>query len=437
MGIYLFSGDIMNKRLFEFIENSPSPYHVVRNIEQRLLSLGFCPLCEGDSWEIERGKGYFVTRNNSSIIAFRVPKEDYQGFMVCATHSDSPAITLKEKPELEDKHYVRLSTEKYGGMINSTWMDRPLSLAGRVVVNTPKGVSTILVDTKEPVAIIPNTPIHLNRKLNEGITLNPAVDMLPLYGICSEDRVPLTDRIADMAGVSREDILSTDLLLYNADKGAVIGDFISAPRIDDLQCVYACLEAFEQAEAVTSIPVLAVFDNEEIGSKTPQGADSDFLHRVLRRVADATGCDCFDRKAACSFLLSCDNAHALHPNHPELFDANHQVLPNGGVVIKHNSNRQYTTDGISCALVTQLCRKAQVPCQHYYNRADIPGGSTLGCIAGTQLSMLSADVGLAQFAMHSALETAGRKDTEYMMGALKAFFESSLKVLHDGEYELS
>lgn len=426
----------MNKELFDFIENSPSPYHAVSNIEAQLLSLGFCRLCEGERWSIEQGKGYFVTRNKSSIIAFRVPAGDFRGFMIAASHCDSPAIKLKENTDLADKHYVRLSAERYGGMINSTWLDRPLAMAGKVLVKTSAGIRTVLVDTKKPVAVIPNTPIHLNRKLNEGTALNPAVDMLPLYSLNREDSLPLKSQIASLAGVNPEDILGTDLLLCNADKGVHFSDFICAPRLDDLQCVFASLKAFEKAQPGDSMPVLAVFDNEEVGSRTMQGADSDFLRTVLSKAVASLGYDDFEDKVASGFMLSCDNAHAVHPNHPELSDANHQVIPNGGVVIKHNANRQYATDGLSCALMTSVCQKAGVPYQHYYNRADIPGGSTLGSIAGTQLAVICADIGLAQFAMHSALETAGDRDTEYMEKALRVFFESSLKLCCDGEYEL-
>lgn len=426
----------MNSDLLKFIEASPTSYHGVENIKAELSGCGFTELFEGTPWNIEKGKGYFVTRNGSSIIAFKVPKEEFSGFMISASHCDSPAFKIKENPELKDKFYVRLSTEKYGGMIDSSWLDRPLSIAGRVLVKTEKGVSTKLIDFKEPSALIPNVAIHLNRKINEGIAYNAAVDLLPLYSLAESES--FKNKVAFLAGVSEEDIISTDLILYNCEKGAVWNDFVSSPRLDDLQCVFASLSAFKNAKALNSIPVLAVFDNEEVGSRTRQGADSTFMSTVFRKLSFALGLSevSFSDKVANSMLLSCDNAHGVHPNHPEITDGNHQCVLNGGVVIKHNANQTYCTDGISDSLLKILCDKAGVECQHYFNRADILGGSTLGNIANTQLSMICADIGLAQLAMHSSFETAGKKDTEAMVKLLKTFFSSSLKVKSDNEYEI-
>lgn len=439
--IYLFyidlTGDKMNKELLKFIENSPTAYHAVANIKAELSALGFTKLIEGMSWNIERGKGYFVTRNGSSVIAFKVPAGECGGFMIAASHSDSPAIKIKENPELKDKFYVKLSTEKYGGMIDSTWLDRPLSIAGRVLVKSGGGVSSKLVDFKEPCAIIPNVAIHLNRKVNEGVALNAAVDMLPVVSLAEGDDVFMA-KVAELAGVGEEDVLSYDLMLYNRQQGVEWGDFVSSPRLDDLQCVFASLKAFSAAPASGSIPVLALFDNEEVGSRTKQGADSTFMSTVLKKLGFSLGLTeaDFGDKIAESMMLSCDNAHGVHPNHPELTDANHRCTLGGGVVLKFNANQSYCTDGLSAALVKTLCQRAGVPAQAYTNRADILGGSTLGNIANTQLSMISADVGLAQLAMHSAFETAGSRDTAYMVKLLKEFFSAALKIKDDGEYEL-
>lgn len=428
----------MNKELLKFIENSPTAYHAVSNVKAELLNLGFAELYEGTSWNIERGKGYFVSRNGSSVMAFKVPEGDFNGFMIAASHSDSPAIKIKENPELKDKYYVKLSTEKYGGMIDSTWLDRPLSIAGRVLIKSGGGVCAKLVDFKEPSAIIPNVAIHLNRKVNEGVALNAAVDMLPLYSLAESENKSLMSKVAELAGVNEEDILSSDLMLYNCQQGAEWSNFVSAPRLDDLQCVFASLKAFEEVETTNSIPVLTVFDNEEVGSRTKQGADSTFMSTVLKKLSFALGLTevDFGDKIANSMLLSCDNAHGVHPNHPEMTDVNHQCLLNGGVVIKYNANQSYCTDGLSAAITKELCRRAGVNCQPYTNRADILGGSTLGNIANTQLSMVSADIGLAQLAMHSSFETAGGKDTEFMTKLLKEFFSTALKLKADGEYEL-
>ncbi len=424
----------MISALLEFIENSPTAYHAVANIKAELALVGFAELFEGEEWQIERGKGYFVSRNGSSVIAFRVPEGDFKGFMIAASHSDSPAIKIKENPELKDKFYVRLSTEKYGGMIDSTWLDRPLSIAGRVLLKEDNGVLSKLVDFKKPSAIIPNVAIHLNRKVNEGLVLNAAVDMLPLFASAKEEGETFVSMVAELAGIEESEILSSDLFLYNFEKGYEWGDFVSSPRLDDLQCVFASLKAFESCKAKESVPVLAVFDNEEVGSRTKQGADSTFMSDVFKKfcassgLSDAELCD----KLSLSMLLSCDNAHGVHPNHPEMTDSNHQCALNGGVVIKYNANQSYCTDGMSAAVTKILCEKAGVVSQSYTNRADIPGGSTLGNLANTQLSMLSADIGLAQLAMHSSYETAGSKDTEAMTKLLEVFFSSALSKNAEG-----
>lgn len=428
----------MNEKLLKFIEISPTAYHAVENVKSELKENGFYELCEGKTWDIEKGKCYFVSRNNSSLIAFKVPESDFSGFMIAASHSDSPAFKIKENPDVKDKFYARLSVEKYGGMIDSTWLDRPLSIAGRVLLKSGNGVATKLVDFKNPVALIPNVAIHLNRKANEGVSLNAAVDLLPVMNTSKDDTVDFLSRVAEELDVNKEDILSTDLYLYNCEKGYEWGDFVSSPRLDDLQCVFASLKAFENAETSVSMPVIAIFDNEEVGSSTKQGADSTFMSFVLKKLSFALGLDeaQFADKVANSMMLSCDNAHGVHPNHSEMTDSNHQCILNGGVVIKYNANQSYCTDGMSAAILKRICEKSSVPSQAYTNRADIRGGSTLGNIANTQLSMLSADIGLAQFAMHSSFETAGSKDTEYMVRLLESFFSSSICLKADGEYEI-
>ena len=349
----------MNSNLLKFIENSPTAFHAVDNVKAELKALGFTELYEGKSWNIEKGKDYFVSRNNSSVIAFKVPEGDFKGFMIAASHSDSPAFKIKENPELKDKFYTRLSVEKYGGMIDNTWLDRPLSIAGRVLVKSDNGICTKLVDFKEPCAIIPNVAIHLNRKANEGVPLNVAVDLLPVVATSKEDSKSFMATVAEKIDVSEEVILSSDLFLYNCEKGTQWGDFVSSPRLDDLQCVFASLKAFEKTEPKCSMPVLAVFDNEEVGSSTRQGADSTFMSFVLKKLSFAFGIDdtSFTDKIAGSFMLSCDNAHGVHPNHNEMTDSNHQCKLNGGVVIKYNANQSYCTDGVSSAILKRICEK--------------------------------------------------------------------------------
>lgn len=428
----------MNNKLFGFIKNSPTAFHAVNTIKDSLLSNDFTELSEGKKWNLQPGRNYFVTRNNSSVIAFRLPKTQPKGFMIGASHSDSPCFKLKENAIIADKEYIRFSAERYGGMINSTWMDRPLSVAGRVVVCAENGVETRLVDFKAPVAIIPNVAIHLNRNANENSTLNAAVDLVPVFGTSDADS-DFTSQLLTLAGVDAEDILSSDLFLYNACEGECWNNIISAPRLDDLQCVFASLQGFLSGDLTDSVPVLAVFDNEEVGSSTKQGADSDFLNSVLAKVSQFSSDDNnnLSNMLANSFMLSCDNGHAVHPNHPELTDKNNCVKLNGGIVLKFNANQKYCTDAVSASLVRLLCKRADVPCQEYSNRSDIQGGSTLGNIANTHISVITADVGLAQLSMHSAMETAGADDTEYMVKFMKEFYSSSLTSVADGVYKLN
>lgn len=427
----------MNEQLFDFINESPTPFHAVSKASSMLKEAGYTELCESGDWKFEAGKGYFVTRNGSSLIAFRVPEGDFSGFMMTASHCDSPAFKIKENAELKDGNYVRFSTEKYGGMLCSTWMDRPLSVAGRVMVRTENGLAMRLVDLKEPVAIIPNVAIHMNRNANDGMSYNPAVDMLPLYSTDPKG-VSLKKRIADAVGVSEEDILTSDLIVYNPEKGFEWNELISSPRLDDLQCAFSALSAFLAAKPAKNLPVYCVFDNEEVGSMTKQGAFSTFLGDVLERIGEGLGLTASARhqKIANSFLVSCDNAHAVHPNHPEFMDKNHAVYMNKGIVIKYNANQKYTSDAVSAAIFQLVCEEAGASYQRYANRADMPGGSTLGNLSNTQVSLNTVDIGLPQLAMHSAFETAGKDDTETMVKALTVFYEKTLQMENDGTYAL-
>jgi len=426
----------MNKKLFDYIAASPTAYHACAHTSKILESNGYTRLGEGDAWSLEAGKGYFVERNGSSIIAFRIPNEQPTGFIIAAAHSDSPCFKVKENAELTDKNYTRLSVEKYGGMLCSTWLDRPLSVAGRIAVKTEKGIDLKLFDVCEPCALIPNVAIHMNRQANDGMSYNAAVDMIPMFESPAEEKA-FCKKIADAAGVDVDDIISTDAFLYNPQAAAAWGDYISSPRLDDLQCAFAALEAFMSANNGQAIPVYALFDNEEVGSQTKQGAASTLLYDVLYRINSAMGGDTenYFRMIANSFMASCDNAHSVHPNHPEHADKNHSVYMNGGVVIKYNANQKYTSDGVSAAIFKLACERAGVPYQLYCNRADMAGGSTLGNIANTQVSLNTVDIGLAQLAMHSSYETAGARDTEYMVNALTLLYSSTLRMTANG-YDL-
>lgn len=411
--------------MLHFIKKSPTCFHAVKNCVERLEREGYV---RADGCELVPGGRYYTTRNGSALIAFRIPEGELCGFTVAASHSDSPCFRLRDHAELAGS-YVRLSCERYGGMINASWVDRPLSVAGRVVVATEGGVEQRLVDFEKDTVLIPNVAIHMNRAMNEGLSYDPKTDLVPLYGL-ADAKGSFCRELAALAGYEESAILASDLFVYNGQHGTVWGAddaFVSAPRLDDLACVFTSLEAFLQAEA-KNIPVFAVFDNEEIGSETKQGAGSVFLMDVLRDIALKLGMD-YCRSLERSFMLSCDNGHGLHPNHPELADRTEAPILGGGVIVKHSP--RYATDAVSCAVFTEVCKRASVPVQHYSNRPDQAGGATLGNIADTKTPMLTADIGMAQLAMHSSFETAACADVSHMILAVKAMYETGLTVQGD------
>ena len=421
----------MNQALFSYIAACPTAFQAAAHTAALMEAEGYRPLRETEEWMLEPGGRYYVTRNGSSLIAFRLPKGRPVGFMMTAAHGDSPTFKIKENAELTGENETRLSVEGYGGMLCASWMDRPLSVAGRAMVRTEDGVAMRLIDLHDDLALIPNVAIHMNRDANNGAKYNFAVDMQPLYG----EKGGFRRRIAEAAGVAEEDLLTHDLFLYNPQPGVEWGGYISAPRLDDLQCAFAALQGFLTAGESQSAAVYCLVDNEEVGSQTKQGAASTFLRETLERICDALGLT-LRTMAAGSFLLSCDNAHAVHPNHPEYADKNHAVRMNGGVVIKYNASQRYATDAVSAALFQTVCEAAGVLFQRYANRPDMAGGSTLGSIANTQVSLNMADIGLAQLAMHSAFETAGAEDTAHMVQALKTFFGMTLRSGGNGTYQL-
>ena len=414
----------INHELFDFVEKSPTAYHAVAAVKAELVDNGFEELYEYENWSLSEGGKYFVTRNGTSIIAF-VISEAKGGFMIAASHSDSPSFRLKITPECSGA-YTRLETEKYGGMIYYSWLDRPLSLAGRLVVRTEEGIEAKLVNIDRDLAVIPSVAIHMNRGVNDGYKFNPATDMLPLVASAGEKDITLSE-LAKIAGVLPEDIISHDLFLYNREKGRVFGaknEFILSPRLDDIECVFASMKAFLSCKNACAVPVLAIFDNEEVGSETKQGAASTFLADVLTRIEP--NLEKYKQMLSNSFMISADNAHAKHPNHPELADADNAPLLNGGVVIKWNANQKYATDGISDAFFKTVAKRAGAKIQTYYNRADMPGGSTLGSISNTKVSVPTVDIGLSQLAMHSASETAGSADLCELIKVLREFFATAI-----------
>lgn len=415
-------------QMMEFIEQSPSVYHVISNIEKMLCEQGFIRLMENELWKLEFGCKYYVIRNDSSVIAFSIGNKGEHGFRIVAAHSDSPVFKIKNNPEMAiENRYLSLNTEKYGGMIISSWLDRPLSIAGRVVVDKGDGLETRLVNIDRDLLVIPNLAIHMNRDINKGYTYNPQKDMIPLFGTASDKGI-FEDMMAEAAGVSKENILGEDLFLYNRMKGCVcgaMGEYIASPKLDDLQCAYAVTSAFINSGQTKGINMCCIFDNEEVGSRTAQGADSDFLACTMERIYCALGYNWEEYLMAVgnSFMISADNAHGVHPNHTEKADPTNRPYLNGGIVIKSNANQKYTTDAYSQAKMISICKKADVPYQLYANRSDIEGGSTLGNISVSHVSLHTVDIGLAQLAMHSSCETGGIRDTEYLIQALKVFWE--------------
>lgn len=408
-----------------FLDASVSVYHAAAYLAETLEKNGYMRLFEGENWQLVPGGKYYLSRGGTAVMAFRIPKGVPKGFLMSASHSDRPTFKVKENAELTGK-YTRLSTEKYGGMLISPWLDRPLSIAGRVLVETEKGVQSRLVNIDRDLLMIPNVAIHMNRQANEGYKWNPAVDTLPLVGGPGAAG-KLNDLLEKEAGGK---ILGHDLFLYIRQKSTVWGvdeEYLSSAAIDDLECAWCCTHGFLNAKDSASIPVLCVFDSEEVGSSSVQGAASKLLETTLSRICQSLNLD-EQVMLSNSFLVSADNGHAIHPNHPEYADPNNAPAINGGVVLKFNANLRYCTDGLSAALFRKVCAKADVKVQTYCNRADIPGGSTLGNISLSHVSVPTVDIGLAQLAMHSAYETAGVEDAIALEQAMTAYYGSSLTV---------
>ena len=442
--IVVGEGDIeLSQSLCSFIRECPSPFHTVVALRRRLEEAGFTFVPESEVWNIERGGRYYTTRNGSSLIAFKVGAElDRPYFKTVSSHTDSPTYKIKSVPELcGPGAYVRLNTEGYGGLIDRTWLDRPLSIAGRVMVQDGDAILTRLFAPNEDLVLIPSVAIHQDRNVNGGGALNRQIDMVPLFSAGAVEQGAFVSMLADHLDVEPTQILAHDLVLSNRQAPVVWGaskEFVSAPRLDDLQCAYAAYVAFIRAVYEKGVLVYASFDNEEVGSGTMQGALSTFLGDTLERICTSLGYDrdAYARAVKASFLASCDNAHAVHPNHPELYDEQNRVWLNRGVVLKESAAMRYTTSARSRALFEMLCRRAGVPTQAFANRSDSMGGSTLGNLLTRQVSMQSVDIGLPQLAMHSSFETAGTLDTGYMIAALAEFFSSDFEFCPDGTIRL-
>lgn len=421
----------VSEELIEFVDGNPSQFHVIENLRKAYRAAGFKELKEAERFELKKGESYYVTRNDSALIAFRLPKTDYKSFHITAAHSDSPTFRIKANPELtEEKSLIKLNTEKYGGMLMAPWFDRPLGIAGRVLVKNGKKVETRLLHIDRNLVMIPNLAIHMNRQVNEGYNYNAQKDTLPIFAEV-ESELNLNDVVAKELGVKKEDILDSDLFLTNRVKGTLWGannEFIAAGKLDDEQCVFAGYKAITESKAKNSILVAAVFDNEEVGSGTKQGAAGTFLYDVLTRVNRALQNDeeKYHMALAKSLMLSADNAHSVHPNYTEKACPSNRPMVNKGIVIKYSANQKYTTDAVSGAAFRAILEEAKIPYQVFTNRSDILGGSTLGNISTSQVSISSVDIGVAQWAMHSPYESGGVKDTYYMIEGMKAFYKTDL-----------
>ena len=414
--------------LKQFLIESPGCFHAVAALKRRLDAAGFTELRESERWELTPGKGYYVSRNGSSLLSFRLPDCKAESLHIIASHSDSPSFKLKPDPALWADGVLRLNVEGYGGMIRRSWFDRPLSVAGRVLIDDGGTLREKLVYVDRDLLLIPSLAIHLSRdsKENQGVSVQS--ELLPMLGQSQDGWARV---LGEAVGAAAEQVMGADLFLTCREKPTVWGadgEYLSAPRLDDLACCYASFAGFLDAAPQGHIAVHAVFDNEEVGSRSLQGAESDFLVAAVRRICLALDMDeeAYRAAIARSFLVSADNAHALHPNYAGKYDAVNRPKMNGGVVLKHQAGQRYTTDAVGEAIFRTICRKADVPVQDYANHSDVPGGSTLGNISVTQLSLRSVDIGLAQLAMHSAYETMGSADAAHLSRFAEAFYTQPL-----------
>ena len=420
----------INKLLLDLFNNSYNEYFAISNIKKLLDENGFICLLENEKYEISLGKSYYILRDGSSIIAFKVPEKlDELYFKIVASHSDSPVLKIKENPTVIENGYNKLKVEKYGGMIVSSWLDKPLGIAGRVCYKNGNAITTRLVNFPTNL-IIPNVAIHQNRDINNGFIYNPQIDLLPILGLGNND---LFKELLDSTRKNEEEILSYDLNLYNKEKavlGGINNEFIYSPKEDNLVSAYISILSLVSSISYDGISLGVVFNNEEVGSSSLNGADSDFLATNLKRISKSLGFsnDELSRALVKSYLVSLDNAHAIHPNHPEMSDNKNNCLINEGVVIKHNSNMLYTSEAISSAIIKLIASKENISLQTFFNRADARGGSTLGNISLTHVSIRSVDLGIPQLAMHSNYEVMGSKDTINAYKLLKALFNSKIKI---------
>ena len=419
------------EKLTNFLKNSLTSHHAAEEAEKLLQENGFSKLAETEDWEIGEGGKYYVKRGGA-VVAFTIGALNTLSYKIVASHTDSPALKLKENALVKSGFYTTLNVETYGGGLWYSFLDRPLKIAGRVILEEEgKLVEKTVVS---PFALsIPSVAIHQNREANDKFSVNPQIDLQPLVSLAGGVE-SIEDFIKSVAG---EGVISYDLYLVNADMPYSFGvndEFFASPRIDNLTSVFSSLEALITSEERSGICVAACLDNEEVGSLTPEGADGDLLEKILRRIAYALHFDEgeYYKALACSFLLSLDNAHAVHPNHPEKSDPTNKAVLGGGLVIKNHANKAYVTNAMSSAVLKTILNKNGVKYQAFFNRSDVRSGSTLGAAALRHTGMLGADAGLAQLAMHSSCECFAKADYEELLAGLNALYSSCLIVDGDG-----
>lgn len=422
------------EQLLDFIHKSPSCFHVVANMSQILTEAGFQELVLADAWSISAPGKYFVRQNNSALFAFTLgsTKLAESGFRFIAAHSDSPTFRIKPTPEMLSNGLLRLNTEVYGGAILMSWLDRPLSVAGRVALKTdnPFCPKQVLVDLERPIGVIPSLAIHMNRQVNSGVELNPQNDMPLFVATVNKTFVKegaLLKAVAEKLNVAADEIIDCDLYLYDVQRGCVLGlenNLVLSPKLDDLAMAYAGLQAMLASADKQHNNMLCIFDNEEVGSGTKQGAAAPTLRHILERICEklSLSTEDFQRMIYHSFMISADQAHALHPNAMSKHDPVLHPVLNGGPVVKYNARQKYMTDADGAAVFISLCKHAGVPYQLFANRSDVQGGSTLGNILTSQLDIRGVDMGNPMLGMHSSRETAGVLDQWYATKVFTSFF---------------
>lgn len=428
----------MIEEYLRYTRKATCSFCAVKASEEILENAGFCRLELNEPWKLTKGNGYFVEVYGSSFVAFYAGEHfDKRGrITVAAAHSDQPGFAIKPNAVMKSGKYKKLNVEAYGGAILNTWLDRPLGISGIVVAKGKDSFhpQTTVVDFKRPMLVIPNLAIHFNREVNKGVELNKQKDMLPLIGLMEDyvsDKMEQKDYLLHLlskeTGAAPKDILDYQLYLYNYENGMIVGaeeEMLMAPRIDNLASAFACVKGIISGRNENNLNMIAVFDNEEVGSRTKQGAGSDVLFSIVNRILEAFG---FTREEIWEriydgFFLSLDGAHAVHPNQSEKYDPANPVYLNDGVVIKKAASQSYATDAVAAGIIKEICGKNKIAYKEFVNKSDSAGGSTLGAIASTRLPMRMADVGVPMLAMHSSMETMGVKDLDALLKLVGSVF---------------